>query len=49
MLYEMYRSDEAVAIHKETDHYLRWKRTVEPWMARDRQGDKFEVLYPEGN
>lgn len=46
-LYEVYRSEEAVAAHKETAHYLEWRKMVEPWMARKREGTKFEALFPE--
>jgi len=49
MLYEVYRSEEAVAAHRETPHYLKWRSVVAPWMARDRQGEKFKPLYPEGD
>ena len=46
VLYEVYRSEEAVAVHKATSHYLTWRETVAPWMARDRQGEKFTPHYP---
>ena len=46
MLYEVYRSDEAVMAHKETRHYKVWRKKVAPWMARDRKGEKFSSLYP---
>ncbi len=46
MLYEIYRSDEAVRAHKETQHYKDWREKVAPWMARDRKGEKFLPLYP---
>jgi len=46
MLYEVYRSDEAVKAHKETRHYKVWRNAVAPWMARDREGVKFSPLYP---
>ncbi len=47
ILYEVYRSDEAAAAHKTTEHYKVWRETVAPWMARDRQGESFTPLYPE--
>lgn len=48
VLYEVYRSEEAVTAHKETAHYKAWRETVAPWMARDRKGTKFIPLYPAG-
>lgn len=47
MLYEVYRSDEAVKAHKETRHYKAWREKVAPWMARGRKGEKFLPLYPK--
>ena len=47
MLYEVYRSEEAVRAHKETSHYKNWREKVAPWMARDRRGEKFHAVYPE--
>jgi len=29
-----------------TDHYQKWKNTVESQMARPRQGIKHTVIYP---
>lgn len=46
LLYEVYRSDEAVKAHKQTRHYKVWREQVAPWMSRDRQGTKFNPLYP---
>jgi len=45
-LYEAYESDEAVAAHKTTAHYLKWRETVETWMAGPRQGIAHHVLAP---
>lgn len=45
-LYEAYESDEAAAAHKQTAHYLKWRETVEPWMARSRKGIVHNVLAP---
>lgn len=45
-LYEAYESDEAAAAHKKTTHYLKWRETVEPWMARPRRGIAYTVLAP---
>ncbi len=46
MLYEVYRSDEAVKAHKETKHYKEWRNAVEPWMARERHGTKYTPVVP---
>ena len=48
LLYEVYRSDEAVDIHKTTKHYKKWRETVAPWMDKDRVGIKFNPLAPTG-
>ncbi|MCE5212198.1 MAG: antibiotic biosynthesis monooxygenase [Deltaproteobacteria bacterium] len=45
-LYEAYESDEAAAAHKTTAHYLKWRKTVEPWMAKPREGIAHNVLAP---
>jgi len=45
-LYEAYESDEAAAAHKNTTHYLKWRETVEPWMAGPREGIAHTVLAP---
>ncbi|MGD8452196.1 MAG: antibiotic biosynthesis monooxygenase [Phycisphaerae bacterium] len=46
-LYEAYESEEAAAAHKQTPHYLKWRETVESWMARPRVGLKHRVVYPD--
>ena len=38
VLYEVYRDKEAAAAHKETEHYKKWRDTVEPYMAVKRVG-----------
>lgn len=47
-LYEVYQDQEAVDAHKRTAHYLRWKETVAPWMARPREGRCFIPRFPPG-
>lgn len=47
ILYEAYASEEAVKKHKESDHYLKWRETVEPWMAQKRQGREYSVICPQ--
>lgn len=46
-LYEAYENEEAVAAHKQTSHYLKWRDTVAAWMAKPRQGVKYLLLFPE--
>lgn len=45
-LYEAYESEEAAAKHKETPHYLKWRDTVAPWMAKPREGAPHRVIAP---
>lgn len=46
LLYEAYDSEEAAKAHKETGHYLEWRRKVADWMAKPRRGDKHAVVAP---
>lgn len=46
ILYEAYANDRAVAAHKETPHYEKWRDTVAPWMAKPREGVKHKLLFP---
>jgi (4S)-4-hydroxy-5-phosphonooxypentane-2,3-dione isomerase len=46
VLYEAYASELAAAAHKETSHYLIWRDTVAPWMAKPREGVKHLMLFP---
>jgi autoinducer 2-degrading protein len=43
---EVYRDDEAPALHKQTAHYLRWRDTVADMMAEPRQAVRFINLFP---
>ena len=47
VLYEAYDSDTAVAAHKETSHYAKWRDTGAPWMVKPREGVKHKLLFPE--
>lgn len=47
VFYEVFKDEQAIADHKKTAHYLRWRQTVEPWMAIPREGVKHNPLYPE--
>ena len=46
-LIEAYREREAMARHKETDHYLKWRKTVEGMMAESRVGVQYTSRWPE--
>ena len=46
VLYEAYETTDGAAAHKETDHYLEWRATVADMMAKPRQGNKFNILFP---
>ena len=45
-LYEAYEDEESAAAHKQTPHYLEWKETVAPWMARPREGVRYNAVMP---
>lgn len=47
VLYEAFLSDEAAAEHKKTNHYLKWKELVAPWMESQRKGIKHKVIKPD--
>jgi (4S)-4-hydroxy-5-phosphonooxypentane-2,3-dione isomerase len=47
ILVEVYRSAQAVAAHKETAHYAKWRDTVTDMMAEPRQGVKYTNVFPE--
>ena len=46
ILYEAYENEHGAADHKQTEHYLTWRKTVEPWMAKPRQGIPYNVIAP---
>ena len=48
LLYEVYTDEAAFKAHQQTDHYKTWKSTVADWMAKPRQGVKYQSLFPEG-
>jgi (4S)-4-hydroxy-5-phosphonooxypentane-2,3-dione isomerase len=41
VLIEVYRTPDAAAAHKETEHYKTWRDTVAPMMAEPRVGVKY--------
>lgn len=46
-LVEIYRTPEAPAAHKHTDHYKKWAHTVADMMAAPRYSVKYENIFPE--
>lgn len=46
LLYEAYEGEEAAKAHKTTPHYLEWKKTVDPLMAKPREGIPHRVIAP---
>jgi len=46
LLVEVYRTAEAPAAHKETEHYRTWRDTVEPMMAEPRTSEKYVSVFP---
>ena len=48
ILYEAYASEEDAAAHKQTAHYLTWRDRVADWMAKPRQGIRYDGLFPKG-
>ena len=46
LLVEVYKNDKAPALHKETDHYLKWRDEVADMMADPRQAVKYTNLFP---
>jgi len=47
VLYESYKSTKDAAKHKETSHYLTWRKTVADWMLVPRQGIAYTGLLPQ--
>ncbi len=47
LLYELYQSEEEAATHKKTEHYLKWRRTVDSWMTKPREGIPYRVICPK--
>lgn len=46
VLVEAYRTAEAAAAHKDTDHYQRWRDAVAGMMAEPRSSVKFGNVFP---
>ena len=49
VLTEVYRTPEAVAAHKETAHYAKWRDAVEPMMAEPRQRALYNAVFPDSD
>jgi autoinducer 2-degrading protein len=47
LLYEAYESEQHAAGHKKTEHYLKWRETVESWMQEPRKGVPYKAVRPE--
>jgi len=47
VLIEVYRTQEAIAAHKETPHYAVWRDTVALMMETPRYSIKFTTIFPE--
>jgi quinol monooxygenase YgiN len=47
VLVEIYRSADAPAAHKETEHYKRWRDTVADMMAEPRASTKYVNVFPD--
>jgi len=47
ILVEVYKTAEASAAHKATQHYARWRDSVADMMAEPRQGIKYVNIFPE--
>lgn len=46
VLVEAYKTAEAPAAHKATDHYAKWRDTVADMMAAPRRSIKYESICP---
>lgn len=47
ILVEVYRTPEAPAQHKATQHYQTWRETVAPMMAEGRSSEQYRNVFPE--
>ncbi len=47
VLVEVYRTTDASAAHKQTDHYAKWRDTVQDMMAEPRSSVKFNDVFPD--
>jgi (4S)-4-hydroxy-5-phosphonooxypentane-2,3-dione isomerase len=47
VLIEVYHSPDAVAAHRATAHYAKWRDLVEPMMAEPRQRALYNPVFPD--
>lgn len=47
LLIEIYRTPDDSSKHKETDHYKKWRDTVESMMVRPRMSTRYNSVFPE--
>jgi quinol monooxygenase YgiN len=47
ILVEVYKTDDAPAKHKETEHYRTWRDRVEEMMAEPRRSIKLTNIFPD--
>ncbi len=46
LLVEIYKDESAISKHKQTQHYLKWKETVENMMAQPRKSIRYLPVFP---
>ncbi len=49
VLVEAYKTADAPAAHKQTEHYKTWRDTVADMMAEPRYSEKYESVFPPEN
>ncbi len=47
LLYEVYRDQAALEAHQKQEHFLGWRKAVEPHMASPRTRRRFQTVLPE--
>jgi len=47
MFYEAFESEEAIAAHKTTGHYIQWRDSVKDMMAEPRYGVRYKIIEPK--
>ena len=46
--YMAYEDEASARAHRETEHYFRFRDTVEAWMVEPRRNVRYHGLYPAG-
>jgi Uncharacterized conserved protein len=46
MIYEAYESEVCASKHKSTAHYLKWRDSVNDYMAEPRYGVRYNIIEP---